>query len=77
MTHTDGAPIPALGHTREDLRFRGWTFIETKFCDVKAGHMHWITELKVFRGGDIEKLWFAGRHDDAPFFWTGKIPAVA
>ena len=77
MTHPDFAPVPTLGRTREDLRFRGWTFIETKFCDVEDGRMWWHTELKIFRDGGIEKLWFKGRHDDAPLFWTGKIPAVA
>ena len=77
MTHPDFAPVPTLGRTREDLRFRGWTFIETKWADLGPDRrIKWTTEIKIFRKEGIEKLWFKGRHRNAELFWVGKIPRV-
>ena len=71
--HTDNVPAQTLEETRGDFRVMGWPFVETKFCDVKAGHMQWVTEIKVFRPDMIEKLWFKGRHNNAELFWVGQI----
>lgn len=71
--HTDHLPVQTLEQTRGDFRQMGWAFIETKFCDVKDNRMMWTTEVKVFRPGMIEKLWFKGRHDNAELFWVGQI----
>ena len=75
--HTDHLPENTLAQCRADARMLKITFIETKWCDVKDNRMFWTTELKLFRKTGIEKLWFNGRHANAPLFWIGKIPKAA
>ena len=72
--HTDHLPVQTLEQCRGDARQLGLPFIETRWVEWKGNRMMWTTEVKVFRPGLIEKLWFKGRHDDSPLFWVGKIP---
>ena len=72
--HTDHLPVETLEQCRGDARALKVPFIQTRFCNADSGRLRWITELKLFRKDGIEKLWFDGRHENAPLFWGGKIP---